>query len=155
MADRAIFDPPPGIVLGETDYSIPGRWCSGNNVRFVDGTLTLTPEGSSGSLTVRDLDGLGLPGALDADLTVQTQDATMTIAGDAAIDGVGTASASLAVELPRRPRDYVPLGRLGRLEDVCDAVEFLAGEKAAYVTGVNLDVAGGYLLSPRELPGPA
>ena len=62
---------------------------------------------------------------------------------------------SNSVELPRRPRDYVPQGRLGRLEDVCNAVEFLVSAKAAYITGVNLDVAGGYMLSPREVPGKA
>jgi NAD(P)-dependent dehydrogenase (short-subunit alcohol dehydrogenase family) len=55
------------------------------------------------------------------------------------------------VELPRRPRDYVPLGRLGRCADVAEAVAFFASEKAAYITGVNLDVAGGYMLGLKEL----
>ncbi|MFH8349825.1 SDR family NAD(P)-dependent oxidoreductase [Streptomyces sp. NPDC018045] len=35
------------------------------------------------------------------------------------------------------------LGRLGRPEDVAGAVLFLAGDAAAYVTGVTLDVDGG------------
>jgi NAD(P)-dependent dehydrogenase (short-subunit alcohol dehydrogenase family) len=56
-----------------------------------------------------------------------------------------------SVELPRRPRDYVPLDRLGRTADVAEAVAFLASEKASYITGVNLDVAGGYMLGLREL----
>jgi 3-oxoacyl-[acyl-carrier protein] reductase len=56
-----------------------------------------------------------------------------------------------SVELPRRPRDYVPLGRLGALTDVCDAVAFLAGPSSGYITGVNLDVAGGYMLGLKEL----
>lgn len=56
-----------------------------------------------------------------------------------------------SVEQPRRPRDYVPLSRLGRCSDVAEAVAFLASEKAAYVTGVNLDVAGGYMLGLKEL----
>jgi 3-oxoacyl-[acyl-carrier protein] reductase len=59
-----------------------------------------------------------------------------------------------SVELPRRPRDQVPLGRLGTLGDVCDAVEFMLGKKAGYVTGVNLDVAGGYMLKLSGLEGP-
>lgn len=59
-----------------------------------------------------------------------------------------------SVELPRRPSDEVPLGRLGRLEDVCDAVEFLLGKHASYVTGINLDVAGGYMLKLKGLDGP-
>ena len=53
---------------------------------------------------------------------------------------------SNSVELPKRPRDQVPLGRLGTCEDVCEAVGFLVGKRAGYVTGVNLDVAGGYML---------
>jgi hypothetical protein len=31
----SVFNPPPGIALGETDYSIPGQWAAGSNVRFV------------------------------------------------------------------------------------------------------------------------
>ena len=61
---------------------------------------------------------------------------------------------SNSVELPRRPREHIPLGRLGECRDVCDAIEYLVGEKSAYVTGINLDVAGGYRLSLKELePG--
>lgn len=37
MVNRANFAPPPGVILGETDFSIPGQWCAGNNVRFVNG----------------------------------------------------------------------------------------------------------------------
>ena len=37
----------------------------------------------------------------------------------------------------------VPLGRLGRAEDVAHAVGFLASPNAAYVTGVTLHVNGG------------
>jgi 3-oxoacyl-[acyl-carrier protein] reductase len=59
-----------------------------------------------------------------------------------------------SVELPKHPKDQVPLGRLGTCADVCDAVEFLVGERASYVTGVNIDVAGGYMLKLRGLePG--
>ncbi|GEM_PF-50606 len=56
-----------------------------------------------------------------------------------------------SVELPKRPGDIIPLGRLGGCEDVCDAVDFLSGTKAGYITGVNLDVAGGYMLGLKEL----
>jgi NAD(P)-dependent dehydrogenase (short-subunit alcohol dehydrogenase family) len=40
----------------------------------------------------------------------------------------------------------VPLGRVGRLEEIADAVAFLASPLAGYITGVNLRVDGG--LSP-------
>ncbi|WP_028927675.1 SDR family NAD(P)-dependent oxidoreductase [Pseudonocardia acaciae] len=39
----------------------------------------------------------------------------------------------------------IPLGRAGTPEDVADAVEFLAGPRASYITGAVLDVNGGWL----------
>lgn len=60
---------------------------------------------------------------------------------------------SNSVELPEKPSDFVPLGALGEVADVADAVEYLVSDKARYVTGVNLDVAGGYHLGLRSLEG--
>jgi NAD(P)-dependent dehydrogenase (short-subunit alcohol dehydrogenase family) len=48
--------------------------------------------------------------------------------------------------LPARQDDVVrriPLGRVGRPEDVANAILFLASDEAAYVTGICLDVNGG------------
>lgn len=42
--------------------------------------------------------------------------------------------------------DAIPLKRLGRPEDVAEAVLFLASEKAAFITGEILDVNGGFLM---------
>jgi NAD(P)-dependent dehydrogenase (short-subunit alcohol dehydrogenase family) len=39
----------------------------------------------------------------------------------------------------------VPLGRAGTAEEVAAAAAYLVGDEAAYVTGVNLPVDGGYL----------
>ena len=41
----------------------------------------------------------------------------------------------------------VPLGRLGTPEDVAAAAVFLASESASWLTGVTLDVAGGYVMT--------
>ena len=37
----------------------------------------------------------------------------------------------------------IPAGRLGQPEDIAEAVVFLAGDTAAYITGVTLPVNGG------------
>ncbi|GAA1596574.1 SDR family NAD(P)-dependent oxidoreductase [Leucobacter chromiireducens] len=41
----------------------------------------------------------------------------------------------------------IPLGDLARVEQVADAVSYLASEKAAHITGVSLPVDGGQLLT--------
>ncbi len=38
----------------------------------------------------------------------------------------------------------VPLGREGRPEEIADAVEFLATERSSFITGMTLDVTGGW-----------
>ena len=42
--------------------------------------------------------------------------------------------------------EQIPLGRIGRSEEVADAVAFLAGPEAAYITGQVLRVNGGMLM---------
>jgi len=43
--------------------------------------------------------------------------------------------------------ERIPLGRLGRSEDIADAVAYLASERAAYVTGTTLHVNGGMFMN--------
>ena len=55
-----------------------------------------------------------------------------------------------AEHLPEAARaklmEAIPLGRIGRSEDVADAVAFLAGPEASYITGQVLRVNGGMLM---------
>jgi 3-oxoacyl-[acyl-carrier protein] reductase len=55
-----------------------------------------------------------------------------------------------AAELPADQRDKflasVPLGRVGQPQEVADAVAFLAGPEASYITGAVLRINGGLLM---------
>jgi 3-oxoacyl-[acyl-carrier protein] reductase len=50
---------------------------------------------------------------------------------------------SLAPEQVKKLVENVPLGRLGRVEDIAQAVVFLCGPHAGYITGATLHVNGG------------
>jgi 3-oxoacyl-[acyl-carrier protein] reductase len=49
-----------------------------------------------------------------------------------------------SIDFPDDVAAWIPMGRGGELDDVGQAVRYLL--KASYVTGVNIDVAGGYRL---------
>ncbi len=40
-------------------------------------------------------------------------------------------------------RDRIPLGRVGKTEDIANMCVFLSSDKSSYITGQNLDVSGG------------
>jgi 3-oxoacyl-[acyl-carrier protein] reductase len=83
---------------------------------------------------------------------------TMTTAKELASRGVTCNAVSpgfietdmTAEHLPEAARakllEQIPLGRIGRSEDVADAVAFLAGPEATYITGQVLRVNGGMLM---------
>ena len=51
----------------------------------------------------------------------------------------------IEAQIPKLVQRLVPMGRAGLPEEVAAAVAFLAGDDAAFVTGVALPVDGGYL----------
>ena len=58
-------------------------------------------------------------------------------------------------EVRKARESKVPLGRLGRSEDVARAILFLASDEAAYITGQNLVVDGGVTMGIiGQLPRP-
>jgi len=71
------------------------------------------------------------------------------------IDGGMSAPIYADPEIRRARESKVPLGRLGRPDDIADAVLFLAGEGASYITGQNLLVDGGVTMGIiGQLPRP-
>jgi NAD(P)-dependent dehydrogenase (short-subunit alcohol dehydrogenase family) len=62
----------------------------------------------------------------------------------AAIDGA-LAREVLRDRLEEKLAD-IPVGRLGRPEEVAAFVSFLASDDAAYITGATLDLNGGVLM---------
>jgi 3-oxoacyl-[acyl-carrier protein] reductase len=53
---------------------------------------------------------------------------------------------ALAEDVRTKMLEAIPMGRLGTPEDVANAVLFLAGEGAAYMTGQVLNVSGGMVM---------
>jgi 3-oxoacyl-[acyl-carrier protein] reductase len=55
-------------------------------------------------------------------------------------------TAVLSEELKENAVKMIPLGRVGAVEDVANAVSFLASDEASYITGHVLNVNGGMLM---------
>jgi len=75
---------------------------------------------------------------------------TLFLAKELAADGItvnvvapGPIATRMTTNLPPSFRELIPLGRLGTADEVADAVTYLAGEQAGWVTGEILDINGG------------
>ncbi|GAB3726835.1 beta-ketoacyl-ACP reductase [Luteimonas pelagia] len=83
---------------------------------------------------------------------------TMSLARELARKGVtvnsvspGYCETAMVMAIPEDIRgrivDGIPVGRLGRPEEIGSAVAFLASDRAAFITGANLPVNGGMFMS--------
>ena len=55
----------------------------------------------------------------------------------------GPTATPMAKNAGQRVIDSIPVGRLGKPEEIADAALYLAGELAGFVTGEILDINGG------------
>jgi len=51
-----------------------------------------------------------------------------------------------SIDLPKDIKTSIPLGRSGTPKDILDLVDFIISTKATYITGQNIEVAGGYMM---------
>jgi 3-oxoacyl-[acyl-carrier protein] reductase len=75
---------------------------------------------------------------------------TFFLARELATDGItvnavapGPIASAMTTSFPASLQALIPVGRMGRAEEVAAAVAFLAGPDAAFITGEVLDVNGG------------
>lgn len=85
---------------------------------------------------------IGLTKSLARELASRSITVNAVAPGFIATDMTG----ALTEEQRQAYLSQIPLGRLGSAEDVANAVLFLAGEHAAYITGQTLHVNGGMYL---------
>lgn len=55
----------------------------------------------------------------------------------------GPVASDMTTNFPQNLRDLIPVGRMGRAEEIAMAVLFLAAPQSAFITGETLDVNGG------------
>ena len=54
------------------------------------------------------------------------------------------------IDLPENFDNQVPLGRAGTIQDISNTMLFLISDQASYITGQNIDVAGGYMMKLED-----
>lgn len=116
VSSTSVREPIPGLVASNALRSALAAWAK-----------TLSLEVAGDGVTVN----IVMPGRFATERTAYFD---RTIAGERGIDPAIVASESQA---------EIPLGRYGTPEEFGEAVAFLAGEGARYITGVALPVDGG------------
>ena len=63
----------------------------------------------------------------------------------------GTEKLILSDEMQKQLLDHIPLGRLGRVEEIADVVAFLLSDRSEYINGACITVDAGLWLAGRRM----
>jgi 3-oxoacyl-[acyl-carrier protein] reductase len=58
----------------------------------------------------------------------------------------GPTETDMTAAMVTRLREVIPVGRMGRPDEIAALVSYLAGPEAGYMTGASLTIDGGYVL---------
>jgi NAD(P)-dependent dehydrogenase (short-subunit alcohol dehydrogenase family) len=98
--------------------------------------------GYAGAEQVRARPGIAAYGIAKTGVILYSKALARTLAADGVT--VNVVSPGVLENSVSQPIEEIPMGRLGRLEELVGAVRYLVSPQAAYVTGVTLEVAGGW-----------
>lgn len=145
------------------DLNLTGVW---NGIRSV--IPAMTERGGGSIVNISSIDGLAGVSGLSTYVATKFAVTGMTRALALELGGRGIrvnsvhpgiidtplVRASQAMERLRKSIERQPIARMGRPEEVANAVLFFASDESAYCTGASLLVDGGHLAGPYRDPIP-
>lgn len=98
--------------------------------------------GYAGAEQIRARPGIAAYGIAKTGVILYSKALATTLAADGVT--VNVISPGVLENSVSQPLEEIPMGRLGRLSELVGAVKYLISAEAAYVTGVTIEVAGGW-----------